>query len=286
MGELHHAFGHESRICEGCPSSAAKQERAMMKKLLLTTTLAFWALAGPVIADEIDPLHGMICTGAGTGCSNAADNGSFTPLPAGQIANFGFSISPGPATGNLTLAILVPTNTIDVTSFNLPGLQDNGGPNLTSSVFSRVSLFNAGSPDLATYLALANAASFSPTDNFSNASAGETAAINPGFLGSFLAFTATLSGITLGDTSSTTIANDFAFGSNLPAGTVIVGLFVETSGPHPGTFVGTAASADLVITPTAAVPGPIVGAGLPGLVAGCMTLLGLGRWRRKRNGVV
>jgi hypothetical protein len=37
---------------------------------------------------------------------------------------------------------------------------------------------------------------------------------------------------------------------------------------------------------TAAVPGPIVGAGLPGLVAACMTMLGLGKYRRRRNGVV
>jgi hypothetical protein len=33
---------------------------------------------------------------------------------------------------------------------------------------------------------------------------------------------------------------------------------------------------------TQAVPGPIVGAGLPGLVAGCLGLLGLGRYRRRR----
>jgi opacity protein-like surface antigen len=32
-----------------------------------------------------------------------------------------------------------------------------------------------------------------------------------------------------------------------------------------------------------AVPGPIVGAGLPGLIAACMTLIGLGRYRRRRN---
>jgi len=35
--------------------------------------------------------------------------------------------------------------------------------------------------------------------------------------------------------------------------------------------------------PLEPVPGPIVGAGLPGLVAGCMALLGLGRFRRRSS---
>src|SRR4029077_3723117 len=34
---------------------------------------------------------------------------------------------------------------------------------------------------------------------------------------------------------------------------------------------------------TRAVPGPIVGAGIPGVLAGCLGLVGLGRWRKRRS---
>jgi|SRR5580765_2996918 len=38
-----------------------------------------------------------------------------------------------------------------------------------------------------------------------------------------------------------------------------------------------------VATPLAAVPGPVAGAGLPGIVAGCFSMMGLAWKRRKRN---
>lgn len=254
----------------------------MRKVLFLLASVAALS-ASPAKADTVildDPLHGMICSGAGTGCTNAADNGSFTPLSS--VSNWGFSISPGPATGNLTLAILVPTNSINVATFNLPSLTDNGGPSLGEFVFSRTTLFNVGDgSSLAAYLNLPNAASYSPTDNFANASAGE-ATEDPAFNGNFLAFTITLPGITLGDTSATTIANDFAFGGNLPAGTVILGLFnelVDKNGNAVNSFIGTAASADLVITPFASSETPLPAA--VWLFAGGLGVLGVFA-RRKR----
>src|SRR5215469_13370652 len=132
-----------------------------MKKLLLA--LALSSVAIPAMADTVDPLHGMVCSGAGTGCSNAADNGTYTPLAS--VTNWGFSVSPGPATGNLTLVFFVPTNEVNTATFNLPSLTDNGG-GVADPVFSRISFYNNGSPDVAAFLGLPNAGSYSPTDNF------------------------------------------------------------------------------------------------------------------------
>ena len=53
--------------------------------------------------------------------------------------------------------------------------------------------------------------------------------------------------------------------------------FFVFEGSGPGSFCP-----DCVPTPVA-VPGPILGAGLPGIVAGCLTLLGLARHRRKQT---
>jgi len=220
----------------------------------------------------------MVCSGAGTGCTNP-DQGSFTPINLGATNNWAFSISPGPASGDLTLAFLVPTNAIDTATYNLPALTEGLSTSVSTTLFSNSKFYVSGSPDLAVFLGLANGASYSPTDNFSNLSAGETT-FNPGFTGSFEAFTAFLPGITLTDLSTTTISNYLHFASLLPQGTVIAGLFNETT-DHKGNpvneFVGTAASAHLLTT-----PGPVVGAGIPGIVAACFGLVGLARRRRNQ----
>jgi hypothetical protein len=246
-----------------------------MKKLLLAGAFALGLATTPVSADTLidDPLHGLVCTSAAN-CTNAGDNGTFTPL--GSVTNFGFSISPGPKTGDFTLVVGVPSDEINVGTFNLPGLLDNGGGILTTA-FNRVSLFNAGL--LSSYLGLG---SFSPTDSFTNLSAG-TSTFDPTFGGNFLLFTVTLTGVTVGDNSGCGVVcsttHDFSFGDNLPGGSFITGLFVTTDNQGNPSNVGTAASAHLVTT--FQVPGPIVGAGLPGLFG--LMMLGLARMRQTRQ---
>jgi hypothetical protein len=222
-----------------------------LKTLLLSSVLALSAFGAQAQVLD-DPLHSVVCGSGGTGCVNT-DNGSFAPLNSSQ--NWGFEISPpNPNSGTLFLGFLVPTNSIDVNTFLLPTLTDNGGGPIAESVISRTTLLTAGNgSNIASYLNLGG--TFSPTDNFSNASAGESTE-NPGFTGSFLAFKASIPGITLDSQGSTTIANDFSFGSNLPAGTVIIGFFSFLDSNNVQQYVGTAASGDLVVTPTSAVPEP------------------------------
>lgn len=252
-----------------------------MKKNLLSLlagTALLAGMGGAALADTFDPLDPLIsysCTGASGGCAQN-DNGSFTPL---SNLGFGWKIAPGPATGTLTIGVFVPTNEINLPTFTLPGLTDNGGGLLAA--IKIIALLNAADgASIATYLGLPNAGSYSPTDNFANLSVG-TPLQDPGFTGSYEGFKITLPNITLdGQGAGSTLANEFLFGANLPAGSVIVGFFAETSGPNPGAFVGTAASNDLVVTPQLVDTTPIPGAvWLFGSVAAAFGLV----TRRRKN---
>jgi hypothetical protein len=245
-----------------------------MKKLLLAgASLAF--LTGTAMADTLqDPLHSAVCGAGGTNCVNT-DLGAFAPI-AGDT-NFTFMPSPGPQTGETFIVVLVPTNQINVTTYNIPTLSDNGGSPFTGAVVSRTTLFNSSDgSSLAAYAGLPTAfGAFSPTDNFSNASAGQ-ATYNPGFTGNFLAFTFDLGSLTLDAQGTVNTTNNFSLAANLPVGTVITAFMESTTTQKD---IGTAASEDLIVTPFA-VPGPIVGSGTPGLLA-----MGLGflAWKRRRQ---
>src|SRR5215471_17949425 len=66
--------------------------------------LAFAPSAWALIALD-DPLHGY-CGGAG----QCIDNGINSPTSNNPPMNFGFTVSPGPASGDLWYEILVPNN--------------------------------------------------------------------------------------------------------------------------------------------------------------------------------
>ena len=119
---------------------------------------------------------------------------------------------------------------------------------------------------------------------------------DPTFGGNFLVFTVTMTGsqapnrnvllssVAGCDTTppGCSIADDFSFASNIPGGSFITGLFVTTDNQGNPTNVGTAASAHLVTTQFQNVPGPIAGAGIPGVIGACIGLVGLARRRQRQ----
>jgi hypothetical protein len=206
-------------------------------------------------ADIIDdPLHGF--------CAGCSDNGTVTPIPTNPPNNFTFTASPGPQTGELFVDILLPNVGTAPTSLTV---SVTGSPNVTANRVDTV--FNSG--DLATFLGFCG----TPCNTVSPA--------NPigGFPGSttgFFVFQADLGLRTLGANNNPGAGPNLDVEQFLPLGSSIVAfLNTNVTGGSQNGFIATALSGQLFV------PGPAVGAGLPGLLAACGSLLALARRRRR-----
>jgi hypothetical protein len=231
-----------------------------MKRLLLATALL--ALTTVARATTLDPLHGYdIINGVDTQTSN----GSISPLNAGD--GFGFIVDQpggGNATGDFILAVLVPTNLPSLSTVSVTGTSTGSG--IFRGIWS--------SGDLENFLGLPSGSPNNPIGAFT----GGVDLSDP-TASAFAVFAVDLGNLTLlhtlaGDPMNLNI-------SGLPAGTLITGFLVETGAYGVQNTIDTANSSVLMVNQLAAVPGPIVGAGLPGLIAACMGLFGMNRWRRR-----
>jgi hypothetical protein len=226
---------------------------------------ALLLLAGatlPASADVLDPLHGY-CGGAG----QCADNGTNSPTSINPPVNFGFTISPGPATGNLLIDILVPGN------LQTPGASYG----ITGTFSGTATLFSATdwtSGNLDTFLGI----SASPTNPI-GAYLPSTQALDPGALG-FSVYQLNAGTRTLQDASNPNVNPLLNLTSSLPIGSYIVAFLNEGTTAAPD-WLATANSGAIFETsgpPKVPLPGalPLFATGLVGL-----GLLG----RRKRKAV-
>jgi hypothetical protein len=230
-----------------------------MKRLLLAATaLAAIALSGMVSAKATvidDPLH-IYCVGCVK--TNIGGNDIIALSPDGS-SNFSFTSSPNSLSGNLQLKVLIPDtySLLFATSIaTADGL----------TLFGGGTIWNVGQLD--TFLGF-GATPTNPVDAFTGAASASTGTSVDGFYVGTLslgAFTAVGPGET--PTSFFSLA-EFCTGCLIGGN-----LFLSN-----GDIVATANSS-FGVQP---VPGPIVGAGIPGLIAALGGMVGLQRFRRKRR---
>lgn len=170
-----------------------------------------------------DALHGY-CGGAG----QCIDNGTNSPTSTNPPSNFGFTVSPGPATGNFGIDILIPSNeNAGVTPFGITGALTG-----TASLFSTTP-WTSGQLDI--YLGL----SASPANPI-GAYLPSTEGFDAGAAG-FDVYQADLGTTTLQGASNPNVSPLLSLTEDPPLGSYIVGFLNEDTAGQPD-WVATANS--------------------------------------------
>jgi hypothetical protein len=170
----------------------SSQQSCSASLLAVVGGALFLALTNPAVADV--KLHGY-CAGGGAG--QCVDNGTNSPTSINPLSNFGFTISPGPQTGDLTIDVLVPNNELNTAELNTASFAFTGTLSGTATLFSPTA-WTSGQLD--SYLGIT-----AKPNNPIRAYLPSTQALDPGATG-FFVFQADLGTTTLQGASKPNIS--------------------------------------------------------------------------------
>jgi PEP-CTERM motif len=224
----------------------------MFKKIFYLSCLCLFGFVASAKADTVpDPLHG--CFGSTPNCT---DNGTNTPTSTNP-PEFGFTVSPGPAPGDLWVDFLEPNNVTLSGPITVSGTLTGTATEFSTTAWT--------SGDLDTYLGI----SASPANPI-GAFLPSTQTLDPGATG-FFVYQVNLGTTTLNGPSTPTTGLFMSTG--IPEGSYIDGFFNEGTAANPD-WVATANSGAIFLTgePTPTVPEPgsllLVCTGLVGAAIG------------------
>jgi hypothetical protein len=218
----------------------------MIRSAMLMLVLLF-ALSVSAFGQVIDPLHGCII---GTTCF---DNGTVTPTTTSPLPNFTFTISPGPATGDTLIDILVPNNEDLVPSslsFSISGTSAGATDTSSTGPFTSTLEGDWTSGGLYTFLGL-TLASGSPKNDItawlpytqgSNCGSSQNTACDPGATG-YEVYQIDLGNNELQSPSNPTMPVLSLSGSSLPLASLLAGFQGSgTTFADSSSFISTANS--------------------------------------------
>jgi hypothetical protein len=208
------------------------------------------------------------------------DNGVNTPINSAKPSNFGFTISPGPKTGDFWVVILVPNNDAIVSGIGITGtISSSGGGTQSVTATASKKPTDWTSNDLSAFLGLSNSTPANPIGAF-NCQPASTCAnrYDPGLTG-FHVYLTDLKTTTLLPASQPNVMPLLSLTQTVPIGTYIVA-FMNIGTTKSPTWIATAPSGAGLVTSKVPEPASI------GLLATALMGMGILRFRRARRGKV